>query len=92
LTGEALFKGKNATAIISKNLNVKIDKNSSPWNLLSDNGTFIFLNSSHPFSIAKDLIQKMISRNPAKRPSIGEILKHPFFINHKYANKVFDLK
>jgi serine/threonine protein kinase len=78
LTGEALFKGKNATDIISKNLNVKIDKNSHAWNLLSLS--------------AKDLIQKMISRNPAKRPTIDQILKHPFFVNRKYSNKVFDFQ
>ncbi len=60
-----MFKGKTVEDIIIKNLEGNFNKLSMKWNSLSKN--------------ARDLIYKMINKDPLKRPSIGTILEHPFF-------------
>lgn len=35
---------------------------------------------------AKDLIEKLLTKDPAKRPTVEDIKKHPFF-NGKINNK-----
>jgi len=65
LTGEAMFKGRTVEDIIHKNLEGNFNRLSMKWNALSKN--------------ARDIILKMTSKDPLKRPSIDTILEHPFF-------------
>lgn len=69
LTGEPMFKGKSAEDIVIRNLKVNFDR-ASKWNSLSDN--------------ARDLINKMVEQDPTLRPSIDEILGHPFFTSPSF--------
>mmetsp|Transcript_15552 Transcript_15552/g.13285 ORF Transcript_15552/g.13285 Transcript_15552/m.13285 type:complete len:81 (-) Transcript_15552:775-1017(-) len=72
LTGKPLFKGSDIEEIIKGNYEVKFDKESKTWKNLSNN--------------SRDLISRMIKKNPAKRISVDECLKHPFLTTNNVGN------
>ncbi len=74
-----MFKGKSAEDIVIRNLKVNFDR-ATKWNSLSDNGILLIpIKVLINLKLARDLIMKMVQQDPTLRPSIDEILAHPFF-------------
>lgn len=65
LTGVSLFHGKTCEEVILKNTEGNISVYSGYWDPVSDN--------------AKDLVLRMIAKNPETRCTASEALQHPWF-------------
>eukprot|EP00252_Welwitschia_mirabilis_P012391 TRINITY_DN27424_c0_g2_i1.p1 TRINITY_DN27424_c0_g2~~TRINITY_DN27424_c0_g2_i1.p1 ORF type:complete len:481 (-),score=105.39 TRINITY_DN27424_c0_g2_i1:248-1690(-) len=68
LFGALPFRGNSVEEIFKSVREVTLDVNSEPWQALS--------------ARARDLLSKMLSRDPEKRPSPQEVLRHPWILSH----------
>lgn len=71
LSGAPPFWAETDTGIFRQILKGKLDFESDPWPLISES--------------AKDLIQKMLCRDPRKRISAHEVLCHPWIVDDRVA-------
>ncbi|KAL6978147.1 Calcium-dependent protein kinase 12 [Sarracenia purpurea var. burkii] len=71
LSGVPPFWAETETGIFRQILQGKLDFESEPWPGISDS--------------AKDLIRKMLDRNPKRRFSAHEVLCHPWIVDDKIA-------
>ncbi|KAK2982562.1 hypothetical protein RJ640_028729 [Escallonia rubra] len=71
LSGVPPFWAETEMGIFRQILQAKLDFESEPWPAISDS--------------AKDLIRKMLDRNPKKRPTAHEVLCHPWIIDDRIA-------
>ncbi|KAK3028691.1 hypothetical protein RJ639_038070 [Escallonia herrerae] len=71
LSGVPPFWAETEMGIFRQILQAKLDFESEPWPAISDS--------------AKDLIRKMLDRNPKKRPAAYEVLCHPWIIDDRIA-------
>ncbi|KAL1814116.1 hypothetical protein ACET3Z_024181 [Daucus carota] len=71
LSGVPPFWAETEMGIFRQILQAKLDFESEPWPSISDS--------------AKDLIRKMLDRNPKKRLSAHEVLCHPWIVDDRIA-------
>ncbi|KAJ9176994.1 hypothetical protein P3X46_012251 [Hevea brasiliensis] len=71
LSGVPPFWAETEIGIFRQILQGKIDFESEPWPSISES--------------AKDLIRKMLDRNPRRRPSAHEVLCHPWIVDDRIA-------
>ena len=78
LTGRPVFRGYNINEILLKNKKCEVEYPSKYWDKISDK--------------AKDLVNKMLHKDPAERISAEEALKHPWFTQdeHEIGDEVLD--
>jgi serine/threonine protein kinase len=68
LSGKAPFEGRTSDEVFQSNAACRIDLGSDYWAKVSE--------------AAKDLVKKMMTKEPLQRPEVGEVL------NHSWLNKV----
>jgi len=78
LTGRPAFPGTNYRDIISKNKRGEVEYQQRYWSRISETG--------------KDLVQKLLKKNPDERLSAENALKHPWFTGEEVRDEALDLK
>ncbi|KRX03324.1 Protein kinase-like domain [Pseudocohnilembus persalinus] len=68
LTGDAVFPGKKFNEVLKKNKDCNIDLNQSQYDILSLE--------------AKDLLSKMLQKDPKNRITAEQALQHPYFVKN----------
>uniref|UniRef100_A0A1J3IY12 non-specific serine/threonine protein kinase n=1 Tax=Noccaea caerulescens TaxID=107243 RepID=A0A1J3IY12_NOCCA len=76
LSGVPPFWGENEKTIFKAVLEGNLDLESSPWPSISES--------------AKDLIRKMLARDPKRRITAAEALEHPWLTDSKISDKPID--
>ncbi|KAF6147886.1 hypothetical protein GIB67_014466 [Kingdonia uniflora] len=71
LSGVPPFWAETESGIFRQILQGKLDFESEPWPLISES--------------AKDLLRKMLERNPKQRPTAHEVLCHPWIVDDSVA-------
>eukprot|EP00483_Globobulimina_turgida_P013131 UN13155 len=77
LRGVLPFDGYTENEIRQKTINKELSLTSAKWDVVSDD--------------AKDLIKKLLIKNPNNRISLQDALKHKWFQNNKDKLEVYDV-
>ena len=67
ITGHTPFNGSNPQELLESVLDATYSMDESDWKYFSEN--------------AKDMVSKLLVKDPSKRLTAGEALKHPWFEN-----------